>query len=136
MRLTPQRARQRLPDAEIVGAAGSWRLAPRQAYRKHRTFARFALHRHVAAHHACELAGDGKAEAGPAVAACGERIGLGEILEQFRLLLRRHADAGIPTASSTHSRPSATFRARSATSPSFVNLQALLSRLSRICLSR
>ena len=33
-------------------------------------------------------------------------------------------------------RPSATLRTRSATSPSFVNLQALLSRLSRICLSR
>src|SRR6516164_4967886 len=40
------------------------------------------------------------------------------------------------TASSTHSRPSATLRTRSATSPSFVNLQALLSRLSRICRSR
>src|SRR5262244_3786961 len=40
------------------------------------------------------------------------------------------------TASSTHSRPSATLRTRSATSPSFVNLQALLSRLSRTSLSR
>src|SRR5690242_7372189 len=40
------------------------------------------------------------------------------------------------TASSTQSRPSATVRTRSATSPSFVNLQALLKRLSRICLSR
>src|SRR5215475_4975006 len=40
------------------------------------------------------------------------------------------------TASSTHSRPSATLRTRKATSPSFVNLQALLKRLSRICLSR
>src|SRR6516162_9710407 len=40
------------------------------------------------------------------------------------------------TASSTQSRPSATWRTRSATSPSFVNLQALLKRLSRICLSR
>src|SRR5262245_11423466 len=39
-------------------------------------------------------------------------------------------------ASSTQSRPSATFRTRSATSPSLVNLQALLKRLSRICLSR
>src|SRR5262245_34517594 len=35
------------------------------------------------------------------------------------------------TASSIHSRPSATLRTRSATSPSFVNLQALLKRLSR-----
>src|SRR5215216_1869280 len=39
------------------------------------------------------------------------------------------------TASSTQSRPSATLRTRSATSPSLVNLLALLSRLSRICLS-
>src|SRR5262245_11832839 len=40
------------------------------------------------------------------------------------------------TASSTQSRPSATLRTRSATSPSFVNLQALLNKLRRICLSR
>src|SRR5262245_14655451 len=47
------------------------------------------------------------------------------------------------TASSTQSRPSATLRTRSATSPSFVNLQALLSRLSQdllephgVCLER
>src|SRR5262249_53819128 len=40
------------------------------------------------------------------------------------------------TASSTQSRPSVTLRTRSATSPSFVNLQALLRRLSRTCLSR
>src|SRR6516165_7125945 len=40
------------------------------------------------------------------------------------------------TASSTQPRPSATLRTRSATSPAFVNLQALLKRLSRICLSR
>src|SRR6478672_3495001 len=40
------------------------------------------------------------------------------------------------TASSTQSRPSATLPTRRAISPSFVNLQALLSRLSRICLSR
>jgi hypothetical protein len=39
------------------------------------------------------------------------------------------------TASSTQSRRSATLRTRRATSPSFVNLQALLRRLSRICLS-
>ena len=38
------------------------------------------------------------------------------------------------TSSSTQSRPSATLRTRRATSPSFVNLQALLKRLSRILL--
>src|SRR6266536_317315 len=40
------------------------------------------------------------------------------------------------TASSTQSPLSAILRTRSATSPSFVNLQALLRRLSRICLTR
>src|SRR6516164_1541389 len=40
------------------------------------------------------------------------------------------------TASSIQSRPSTTLRARSLTSPCLVNLQALLSRLSRICRSR
>jgi hypothetical protein len=40
------------------------------------------------------------------------------------------------TATSIHSRPLATRRARSLTSPSLVNLQALLRRLSRICRSR
>src|SRR5436190_9188613 len=49
----------------------------------------------VAPHHARELARDGKAEPSAAVAARGQGIGLGEILKQFRLLLRRHADAAI-----------------------------------------
>src|SRR5215469_7437665 len=40
------------------------------------------------------------------------------------------------TASSIQACPSTTLRTRRATSPSFVNLQALLKRLSRICLSR
>src|SRR5262249_41363683 len=40
------------------------------------------------------------------------------------------------TASSIQSRPSATLRARSVTSPSLVNLKALLNRLSSICRSR
>jgi hypothetical protein len=35
-----------------------------QAHRKDRTFTRFARHGHVTAHHARELAGDGKPEAG------------------------------------------------------------------------
>jgi hypothetical protein len=45
-------------------------------------------------------------------------------------------ESGHGSASSTQSRPSATLRTRMATSPSFVNLQALLKRLSRICLRR
>jgi len=71
--------------------------AARQAHCEDRTFARLARHRHVAAHHARELPRDGKAEPRPAVAARGERIGLGKILKQFRLLLGGHADAGIGT---------------------------------------
>src|SRR5262245_23448339 len=69
--------------------------ARRQAHRKDRTLARFALHRHVAAHHARELAGDGKPEPGAAelLRSCG--VGLAELLEQLCLLLRSHADAGV-----------------------------------------
>src|SRR5207253_2045981 len=67
----------------------------RQAHREHRTLARFARYRHVAAHNARELSRDGEAEAGAAEALRGRGIGLGECLEQLRLLLRRHADATI-----------------------------------------
>jgi hypothetical protein len=40
--------------------------AARQSHREHRPLARFARHRHVAAHHARELARYGKAKAGSA----------------------------------------------------------------------
>src|SRR6516165_5390709 len=66
-----------------------------QTHRKHRALARLARHGHVAPHHARELAREGKAEPRPAIAPRGQGIGLGEVLEQFRLLLRRHADAAI-----------------------------------------
>jgi hypothetical protein len=46
----------------------------REAHRKDRTLARLARHGHVAAHHARELAGDGKAETGAAIAACGQGV--------------------------------------------------------------
>src|SRR5215831_10207101 len=68
-----------LPDAGIDGAAGSWRLAPRQAHSEHRTFARLARHGHVAAHHARELAGDGEAETGAAETLRGRGISLAEL---------------------------------------------------------
>jgi hypothetical protein len=42
--------------------------AARQPHREHRALAQFAGYRHVAAHHARELARDDKAKAGPAVA--------------------------------------------------------------------
>src|SRR5262245_42396462 len=101
-RLAPKRratrpaVRQRPPpDAEIVGAAGSWGFAPRQAHGEYRALAWLARHGHVAAHHARELAGDGKAEPRAAEALNGRSIGLAELLEQLGLLLRRHANAGV-----------------------------------------
>src|SRR5262245_21320380 len=84
-----------LSAAENDGAAGSWRLAPRQAHREHRALAWLARHRHVAAHHARKLAGDGQAEAGAAKALSGGSIGLAELFEELCLLLRGHADAGV-----------------------------------------
>jgi hypothetical protein len=83
-------------------------LAARQANRKDRALAQFARHGYVAAHHARELARDGEPQPGAAVAARGQGIGLGEILKQFRPLLRCHADAAIrngkldPVASVRH----------------------------------
>src|SRR5262249_52693180 len=71
-----------------VGASG-------QPHREHRALARFARHGHVAAHHARELAGDSKAEPRPAIAPRGQGIGLGEVLEQFRLLFCGHTDAAV-----------------------------------------
>src|SRR6516162_1657024 len=79
-------------------AGSSWRLcvlASRQAHREHRALARFACHGHIAAHHARELAGNGKAETGAAEFLRGRGIGLAELLEELCLLLRRYADAGI-----------------------------------------
>jgi hypothetical protein len=55
--------------------------AARQAHCKHRTFARLARHDHIAAHHAGELAGDGKSEPGAAEALRGRLIGLDKLLE-------------------------------------------------------
>ena len=108
--------------------------ATRQAYGEHRTLARVARHRHVAAHHARELAGDGKAEPRAAEALRGRGIGLAELLEQLRLLLRRHADAGVG-----HGEFDPVVTVGDPPRPQLdlaLNLQALLSRLSRICLSR
>src|SRR5215831_16011295 len=76
----------------------SWRfivLAARQAHREDRPLARLARHGHVAAHHARELAGDGKAEPGAAELLRGCGVGLAELLEQLSLLLRSHANASV-----------------------------------------
>src|SRR5262249_27808467 len=67
----------------------------RQAHGEHRALARLARHGHVAAHHARELAGDGKAEPRAAEVLRGRDIGLAEFFEQLCLLLRGHADAGV-----------------------------------------
>src|SRR5499427_1000338 len=69
--------------------------ATRQAYGEHRAFARLARHRHVTAHHARELAGDGKAETGAAETMNGRGVSLAELLEQLCLLLRSHANASV-----------------------------------------
>ena len=69
--------------------------AGRQAHGEHRAFAQLARHRPVAAHHARELAGDGKAEPRAAEALSGRGIGLAELLEQLCLLLRSPATAGV-----------------------------------------
>jgi len=69
--------------------------APWQAHGEHRALAVLARHGHVAAHHAPELAREGKAEPGPAEALSSSGIGLTELLEQLGLLLRSHANARI-----------------------------------------
>jgi hypothetical protein len=58
------------PFAKIWSA---YVCADRQAHREDRALARLARHRHVAAHHARELAREGKTEPGAAVAARGQR---------------------------------------------------------------
>ena len=125
----------RTPDVwlgrRILGLRAGW-----QAHCKDRALAGLARHRHVAAHHAGELAGDGKTKAGAAETLRGRGIGLGELLEQLCLCSGVMPMPVSQTESSITSRPSAILRACSLTSPSFVNLHALLSRLSRICRSR
>src|SRR5262249_16739626 len=64
-------------------------------HREPRTLAWLAPHRHVAAHHARELAGDGKPKPRSTKALSGRGIGLAELLEQLGLLFGRHADAGV-----------------------------------------
>src|SRR5215472_1066042 len=91
----PERCQRRASSVAGTSKPSSGCRAARQAHCEDRTFARLAGYGHVATHHARELPGNGKAEPGAAVAARGQGIGLGEILKQFRLLLRRHADAGI-----------------------------------------
>src|SRR5262245_6210776 len=69
--------------------------APRQAHGEHRAFAMLARHGHIAAHHARELAREGKSEPRSAEVLSGRGIGLAELLEQLGLLLRSHANASV-----------------------------------------
>jgi hypothetical protein len=114
---------------------GSCVLAAWQAHREYRAFARLTRYGHIATHHAREFAGEGKAEPRPPIAARGQGIGLGEFLEQFRLLFGGQADTGIrdgklnPVVSVRHLAHPQRDLAR-------VNLQALLNKLSGICRSR
>src|SRR5262245_12839326 len=57
--------------------------AYRQTHGKDRALARLARHRHIAAHHARELARDRKSKTSAAEALRGRLIGLGELLEQL-----------------------------------------------------
>ena len=85
--------------------------ADRQAHCECRTLARLARHSHLATHHARELARDGKAQPRAAEALRGRGIGLGEFFEQLRLLLRRHANAGVALCARRHgtcTRPAST----------------------------
>src|ERR1700716_1999050 len=68
----------------------SGRRAARQPQRDHRALTRLALHRHIATHHARELASDGEAEPGAAVFLGRRRLGLGKFLKQLAELLRGH----------------------------------------------
>src|SRR5260370_32340534 len=84
----------------LRGYLGLWSAGgtPGQAHREHRAFAQLTRHRHVAAHHACELAREGKSEPSAAEALRGCGIGRAELLEQLGLLLRGHTDAGLGDA--------------------------------------
>src|SRR5262249_58658314 len=70
-------------------------LAAWQAHGEYRPLAQLTGHGHVAAHHARELAREGKAEPASTVPPRGQGIGLGELLEEFRLLFGGQADASI-----------------------------------------
>jgi hypothetical protein len=92
-----------LPERELSEKApGVWLgsqilgvRATRQAHREHRALARLTHDGHVAAHHASELACDRKSKTGAAEALRRRGFGLAEFLEQLRLLVCRHADAGV-----------------------------------------
>src|SRR5437867_6660897 len=85
---------RRLSDVPVKLLA--LRLATgRQADSKDRAFAWLACHRHVAPHHARELAGHGQAKAGSPVLPRGRRVGLREFFKELGLLLGSHADARI-----------------------------------------
>jgi hypothetical protein len=68
---------------------------PRKPDSERRTLAGHALDRDVAPHHLAEAFADREPEARAAVFASRGCIGLGEFLEQFAHLLRRHADTSV-----------------------------------------
>src|SRR5215813_9798076 len=69
--------------------------APWQAHGERRAFAVLARHGHIAAHHARELAREGKAKSRAPETLCSRGIGLTEFFEQLCLLFRGHADTGV-----------------------------------------
>ena len=139
-----------LLDADAFGFLGSVTrglVVERQVQREGAALARHARDADLAAEQACELAADGQAEAGAAVLAAGGAVGLLERLEDEALLVGRDADAGVDTEnaiaglarSSTgvaEAPAEVAGSMRSRTSPLAVNLNALESRLVRICCRR
>jgi hypothetical protein len=84
-------------------------------------FARLARHGDVAAHHASALAGDGKAQSSAAEPLRHRDTGLGEFLEQLRLLPSRHADTG---AQSWEKHLTSSARASSEAGKALIELQS------------
>ena len=90
-----QSARVERPRSELIGSSADTSVLAGKRTVKAEPLPGFTRQCHVASHHARELARDGQAKTSSTVLPCGRGIGLSEFLEQLRLLLRRHADAGI-----------------------------------------
>ena len=82
---------------EISHASGMHIILATGFYREveTRAFAQLALHPDLTTHHRGQLLADRQPQPGAAVSTTGGVVGLDEGLEQFVLLLRRHADTAI-----------------------------------------
>ena len=71
------------------------RLSERHRHREDRAFALLALHFDVTVHQLHNALGDGHAEAGASVSACGRGVLLAEGFKDMRQVFLAHADAGV-----------------------------------------